>query len=362
MTINTLQLILILLLSSHLLACNVQVNTESKQAEIKSLAIGRPVSEIDQQIWEVYQDTKGNFWFGSNGNGIYYFDGKQLKQITADDGLVHNQIRGIQEDGQGNIYVETPKGISQFDGTNLTTLKVIQSANNTWKLEPDDLWFNCNGNANQVYRWDGENLYELQLPRKEIEETLGIKENEIAYSPFTVYGIDKDKRGNLWLGTVLAGAFRFDGQSFLWIGEKELSRLPDGREPGVRSILEDKNGYIWLSNFKSKYKIQADATQQYERQKAVDLSEDIVRDKILYFNSGIADQEGNLWMTTYGGGVWKYDGNTLSNLEINNGKEEVLLMCIYQDNKGTIWLGTYNDGVYKQNGDHFEKFEAKLGK
>ena len=88
------------------------------------------------------------------------------------------------------------------------------------------------------------------------------------------------------------------------------------------------------------------------------LSKEIVKDKILYFNAGITDKEGNLWMTIYGGGVWKYDGKTLSNLEIKNDTEDVLLICIYQDNNGTIWLGTDNDGVYKQNGDKFEKFET----
>ncbi|MBK8330128.1 MAG: hypothetical protein IPL09_11840 [Bacteroidetes bacterium] len=41
-------------------------------------------------------------------------------------------------------------------------------------------------------------------------------------------------------------------------------------------------------------------------------------------------KDGNLWMTTYGGIVWKYDGKTLSSFKINNGKEVVLLVSIYQ--------------------------------
>ena len=163
----------------------------------------------------------------------------------------------------------------------------------------------------------------------------------------------------MWFGTVKAGAFRFDGKSFLWIGEKELSTLPDGRVPGVRSMIQDKDGYIWLSNFYSKYKVNANSPKGYEKLKAVDLPKDLVKDKILYFNSGISDKDGNLWMTTYRGGVWKYDGKTLSNIEINNGEEIVLLMSIYQDNNGIIWLGTNNDGVYKQEGTNFEKFDIK---
>ena len=147
-------------------------------------------------------------------------------------------------------------------------------------------------------------------------------------------------------------------KTLLWFGEKELSTLPDGRVPGVRSMIQDKDGYFWLSNFYSKYRIDPVLPKGYEKLKAVALPIEITKDKILYFNAGIADEAGNLWMTTYKGGVWKYDGKTLTNIEVKKGTENVLLITIYQDNNGTIWLGTDNDGVYKQSGDKFEKFEA----
>jgi ligand-binding sensor domain-containing protein len=79
---------------------------------------------------------KRKYWFGSNGKGIYYLDGNKLKLFTTIDGLVNNAIRGIQEDINGNIYIETPEGISKFDGKQFTTLKAIKSSYNQWKLEP----------------------------------------------------------------------------------------------------------------------------------------------------------------------------------------------------------------------------------
>lgn len=360
MIINTIKNFLIIFVSSSLLSCNGKVNSNYKQAETKILEIGKPVSEIDKQIWEVFQDSKGNYWFGSNGNGLYKFDGETIIQFTINDGLVHNQIRGIQEDKDGNLYIETHNGISKFNGTGFITLQPVKSSENEWKLESNDLWFGYN--ANDLYRFDGQSLYELKLPRKDLKKAFGIETEDISFgennnSPYAVFGVDKDKDGNIWFGTETAGAFRYDGDSLLWFGEKELSTLPDGRVPGIRSMIQDKNGYYWLSNFYYKYKINPGLPNGYEKVKAVDLPTEITQDKILYFNSGIADKEENLWMTTYGGGVWKYDGNTLSNFEINNGKEDVLLICIYLDNNGTIWLGTDNDGVYKQNGDNFEKFE-----
>jgi len=360
MTMNSIKIVLIIFVSGNLLSCSGQVNAKYKPAETNIPETGKTAAEIDNRIWKIFQDSKGNYWFGSNGNGVYKFDQKTVTQFTTIDGLVHNQIRGIQEDKSGNLYFETSNGISKYDGQKFTTLTAIKSLNNEWKLQPDDLWFGYN--ANDLYRFDGTFLYELTLPRQDLKKAFGTEPEGVPFesnnkSTYAVYGINKDKEGNIWIGTVTAGAYRYDGKTLLWFGEKELSTLPDGRVPGVRSMIQDKDGYFWLSNFYSKYRIDPALPKGYEKLKAVDLPIEITKDKILYFNAGIADEAGNLWMTTYKGGVWKYDGKMLTNIEVKKGTENIPLITIYQDNNGTIWLGTDNDGVYKQNGEKFEKFE-----
>ncbi len=359
MTINSIRIVIVIFVSSNILSCNGQVKSEHKQTEAETLAIGKEVIELDNQIWRIFQDAKGKYWFGSNGNGIYSLNGKELKQFTTVDGLVNDSIRGIQEDKDGNIYIETHKGISKFDGKQFTSLKAIRSSYNQWKLDTNDLWFGYN--ANDLHRYDGDTLFELKLPRKDLKKDFGVDTLISPFNsnnPYSVYSVSKDKDGNIWFGTFVAGAFRYDGKSFLWFDEKELSILPDGMgpgvpsAPGVRSIIQDKDGYFWLSNFISKYKIES-GNFKYEKLTGIE------KDKPNYFNSGIVGKDGNLWMTTYGGIVWKYDGKTLSSFKINNGKEVVLLVTIYQDNNGILWLGTDNDGVYKQNGDKFEKFRLK---
>lgn len=350
---NSVKIILLIFVSSIFHSCNGQLKSEDKKTETETKAIGKVVSELDNQIWRIFQDSKGNHWFGSNGKGIYFLNGNELKLYTTVDGLANDSIRGIQEDIDGNIYIETQKGISKFDGNKFTTLKAIKSSHNPWKLEPNDLWFGYN--ANDLFRYDGDSLFELKLPRKDLKKAFGIDTLISPFNsnnPYSVYGINKDKDGNIWFGTFVAGAFRYDGKSFMWFDEKELSILPDGTAGGVRSIIQDKDGYFWLSNFKSKYKIESNYLR-YEKTKGVE------KEKPHYFNSGIVDKDGNLWMTTYGGGIWKYDGKELTNLEVKKGLENVLLVSIYQDKDGTIWLGTNNDGVYKQNGNKFEKYVVK---
>jgi len=318
--------------------------------------MGELVSELDQRIWAIHQDQKGNYWFGSNGNGVFHYNGKDLKKYTHKDGLVSNTIRGFQEDTLGHIFIQTPNGVSKYDGKTFTTLSPIISSYNEWKLEPNDLWFNGDGN---VYRYDGDSLFGLTLPKVNLKEAFGIEElsyKDRNHGPYDVYVLDKDKKGNLWIGTASSGAFRYDGKSFLWVREKELSTLPDGRVPAVRSIIEDKDGYLWLSNFISKYRITAD-NSDYEKLIGIDPTNEYIQEMLPYFNSGLRDEKGNLWMTTYSSEVWKYDGNKLFNFPIKNSKTEVLTVSIYQDNNGIFWLGTDNTGVLKFDGENFTSFK-----
>ena len=175
MIIQTIKLILIILVSSNFLSCKGQVKSNLEQIEKESIEFGKVVSELDNQIWRVFQDSKGNYWFGSNGNGIYKFDKKIITQFTTKDGLVNNSIRGIQEDSAGYIFIETSNGISKYTGTEFITLKPVKPPKNEWKLQPNDLWF---GYINDLYRFDGKFLYELELPRKDLKKAFGIETSQ----------------------------------------------------------------------------------------------------------------------------------------------------------------------------------------
>ncbi len=348
-----------------LLILTFSCNERPKEIQKRTFAKGEVVSSLPFKVWDIFQDQKGNYWFGSNGDGVFFFDGKQLIQYTKKDGLIDNAIRSIQGDHLGNVFIGTPEGVSKYDGKGFVSLTVNHDSANEWKLKPTDLWFNCNGNA--LYRYDGQQLFDLSLPPQDLKAAFGTDVSGVSFpgmnnSPYAVYGLNKDKAGNLWIGTITAGAFRYDGESFLWIGEKELSTLPDGRVPGVRSMIEDKDGHLWLSNFISKYRIKADgANGAYEKLVGIDPSNELFQQGLPYFNSGLADTQGNLWMTTYGGGVWKYDGEQILNFPIYNGVTEALIVSIYQDTHGVLWLGTDNVGVFRFNGEDFERFEPVKG-
>jgi len=349
--ITTLNTILLFIILTVIASCNSQVkNTESIAK--KSMNVGKNVSEIDRSIWVVFQDKKKNFWFGSNGAGTYCYDGKDLKQFTTKDGLNSNQIRGIQEDKLGNIFFDTPNGVTKFDGEKFIPLIAVKSPGNQWKLQADDMWFKGTGNIFGVYRYDGDTLHHLEF------STFNSKVLDPEYAVYSIYN---DKKGNLWFGTGSAGVCRFDGTTLNWIYEKELSVLDDGRVPAVRSILEDNEGFFWFSNILHRYridqnKLKAQKTIQYEKLPGIELSQQQVKMNLPYYASAVLDNEnGDIWMTNYNEGVWKYDGKTLTNYQLKDGETHVLTLSIYKDNDGVLWLGTDNAGVYKFNGNAFEQ-------
>ena len=67
------------------------------------------------------------------------------------------------------------------------------------------------------------------------------------------------------------------------------------------------------------------------------------------------DKAGDLWMATYGSGVWRYDGKALKHYPVPVNGEPITVFSIFCDRDGHLWLGTHENGVYKFNGKSFEK-------
>ena len=59
---------------------------------------------ISEYIRNMYQDKNGNFWFGTNGYGVAHFDGDHVSYYSLEQGFGGQQITGITEDSEKNIW------------------------------------------------------------------------------------------------------------------------------------------------------------------------------------------------------------------------------------------------------------------
>lgn len=320
-------------------------------------SVGKSVSDLGTSIMVVFQDSKNNYWFGSWESGLYLYDGKTIINYTTKDGLPHNRIDQIVEDASGNILINTSGGICKFDGKSFETISYAK-ADNVWKLEPNDLWFRQGWELPQVARYDGDSLHLLTIPTTELGNAYELAHPNYPASPYAAYSIYKDSKGNMWFGTAVLGVFKYDGRSFDWISEKDVTEIHDGPANGVRSIAEDKDGFFWF-NTAYRYKIDDanDSFGFYSREKSIGELDGKNDGRLNEYLSIVKDDNNDLWIVTYLDGVWKYDGKEVKQYLITLGNKKITTFSIYKDNSGGLWVGTHENGVYKFNGTTFQQFK-----
>ena len=342
-----LNLLLFLPIFTLLTSCNGQTSDQKSTDEWS--VVGDTVQTPGSSIMVIYQDSRDVYWFGSWETGVYRYDGKSLVHFTTEHGLPDNRIDEFKEDESGNMYFTScaPRStIVRFDGNTFTTLSPV--IDNDWKLQPGDLWLRHAYQTEKVYRFDGDTLHELTLPKP---PQLSV--------PFEIYSIYQDRKGNIWFGTNPVGVCRYDGHSFDWITEEDVTEFRNEGANGVRSVLEDRNGDFWF-NTEFRYSVYDSATlasnRFYTRHESIgglDGKEDSALDEYL---SSLTDNNGDLWFVTYRDGVWKYDGTDITHYPVQVNGKDITLFSIYKDNQGDLWLGSHENGAFRFNENTFERF------
>ena len=64
--------------------------------------------------WAIAEDSENRLWFGSYGNGLSIYDGSEFRNISEENGLIHNEITKLFSHGK-TMYVGTSDGVSMID-------------------------------------------------------------------------------------------------------------------------------------------------------------------------------------------------------------------------------------------------------
>ena len=100
-------------------------------------AENKPISKFVRRI---FQDKKGNLWFGTNGDGVKRYNRKSLEGFSLNEGFKGRAVRGIIEDNKRNISFGTESGLIKYDGNSFTLLteKDGLANNDIWSLTIDN--------------------------------------------------------------------------------------------------------------------------------------------------------------------------------------------------------------------------------
>jgi ligand-binding sensor domain-containing protein len=217
-------------------------------------------------VGSIYEDKKGNIWFGVSG-GASRYDGVSFRNYIINGAAMN-------EDRTGQTFADrSPYGV-----------------NSILEDKTGKFWFGTNGNT---FVYDGK-VFTV------------VTNNE---SPFiNVRCIIEDKRGNIWLGGN-DGLWRYDGSTFTNITKNF-----------VGYIYEDGNGNIWTSS--AKRSAQNWMLSRYEA-KSLDNEKPTVTEmnprKGMLF--GILEAyDGSIW---FGGvdGVHQYESKTIADFIAIEGKK-----------------------------------------
>ncbi|MBD8487699.1 diguanylate cyclase [Echinicola sp. CAU 1574] len=355
-----------LLLSLHL-SCAEKKSIENDANKPESASTAKTDTlQFTSGIRSIFQDSKGNYWFGSLQEGVALYNGKSFTYFSNIDGLTDNQIHSIQEDKEGIIWFDTQNGVSSYDGLKIKNQTLTRKGTSQnlfpnqskepmqgkWMKTGNDLWFEA-GTKEGVYRYDGQGLQYLDFPP---HKALNPYDNL-----FAVTCISKGKNNMIWFGTY-AGVFGYNGSDFTIINDETLGFDRSIEPLHIRSILEDSNGRLWIGNngigvllkegdsiinFSKKHNlIHPNSTKKGDRSLPGTLE---------HVFTIAEDSKGNIWFGDRDAGIWKYDGETMNNFTKKDGLTNDLVLSIYEDKHKELWFGMADGNVYQFNGETFEK-------
>jgi ligand-binding sensor domain-containing protein len=264
-----------------------------------------------RRYWNVLEDRRGSLWFATTDSGVYRYHGNSFQHFTTREGLVNNGVFTVYEDRAGNIWFGTGGGISRYDGKsfrNFTTKDGLPSNNINNMLEDraGKLWI---GTRDEACFYDG--------------NTFTIFKNKDGKAFSNVWGITEDRKGNIWFGAsviedkkgstlfVSAGLWRYDGNSFIKVSQRSAS-----------AIIQDKKGNIWTTGAVNPNGVGAWILSRYDRKTLYDknptVTEIISMQKML---CGILEAtDGSIWFGSIGG-VYRYDGKTITDFRSKEGQQ-----------------------------------------
>lgn len=342
---------LFVLSSSHSTAQFTATPPSAGQAKIKRIAGINDTRNIAAGL----QDRNGILWFGTSGDGLYKFDGKQFTHYTMKDGLSGNFVSSLLEDRSGTLWFGTNGGICRMEGNRIRPVPInafirpVMTDNRyynewstrsmVWSMMQDrsgTIWF---GTGEAVYYYTG-GVFTRFLANKDVI-------NKDSLSLRMVSDILEDKEGVIWFASGMPPGFegfcRFDG--------KTIQSFKPKNEGWYRQVIESRNGDLLLVT--RRYGIWS-----YDGKTFSDYSQpqDLVKGSL---NAILEDKAGNLWVASdYGkdpgdtlGGLWystsaSADPAARTFTKLFN--REVYF--ILEDKDHTIWFSTRGMGLYRYDG------------
>ena len=337
----------------------------------------------------IYQDQRNYIWIATE-DGLNKYDGVKftIYKNRPDDSttIKNNYVRSLFEDSYGHFWVGCINALHLYDRATdrFTEVKIFNdnkliSTHYTSIIESKnhDIWITTSGEGiirirkdDQEYHTDRrltERLSSIYLTTM-IEDRKGrfwiASENQglNMYDPATdevvvfkapqaigsnqISAICEDNQGNLFVGTLNNGLYKFNQQA------QKFELIPDvnGSNISVKSLLLDNTNRLLVGTDGQGIKIYNEAIMQLEDSKILSTPFDLSKMKV---HAILQDKTGNIWIGLFQKGVFlnpenankfNYWGHKSYHQDIIGSSS---VMSLLKDKEDVLWIGTDNDGIYK---------------
>ncbi|TFV93624.1 hybrid sensor histidine kinase/response regulator [Algoriphagus kandeliae] len=377
-----------------------------------------PNSLIGNRVKAIFEDSKGNFYIGSDGDGLHLMDreiGKfqRLINIPGNPNALSrppindrasfavDHITFINEDAEGGIWIGTyAGGINRYDPKSKKMAFFGSTGEESQYHDNNGYWTSLKTDDNLIWisSWLPENenqvLYRVSTLQENFEyfktgpravffgedqekgiwvgTSQGVFGHELETSEDSFFSFVQrtigndilralkfDQEGNVWIGTSSRGLFFFDRATNTYqnYGRKDASK--EGLiSPIANAILPIRGGNAWIAT--------GGGLNFFESKSRTfrDYRHDPTDSTSLSSGNVISlaqDSKGQIWIGTRNG---------INLLQDDSGKfkryldgSEISILGIYEDEKGRIWAGSYRSGffLYDPEEDRFNPYYDNTG-
>ncbi len=278
----------------------------------------------------------GTLWIATEDQGVVALKGHNVKHYLNAPGQ-RTLATCLCQDGQGNIYVANAndglsvlrKGSGHFEKIPATAVSPVVS-------------LAASRDGSLLVGTNGYGLYRYQ-PTTGAYTPSGYFSNEVDLSQGKVYSVMEDRQGNVWLGLLQKGVFvqpaAFSGFEYMGYHLGAANVIGEGC---LMAVHRSNDGLLWI------------ATDNHGLY-AVDTARQL-RHRLKPGKNGMGvpatvlamatDTRGTLWVGSFTEGAGSIDKTTgaYNRLPFTTGNAQSVF-DIKADKRGYVWLGTMGDGL-----------------
>lgn len=309
-------------------------------------------------ISSIIQDNNGFIWIGTNGAGLYRYDGVNYfgyKYDKKPGSLNSNFIYTTFIDSANNLWIGTDEGLCLYnrDLDNFTKINIEDVIRKGYNEPITIKTIIQDNNGNLFLGAYGFGLFKLNI--KTLKASL-VQSKVLNKPNFLIKSSVKNKQGTIYLGTSY-GLLEIDLNGKV----KQVYKDKFKREPlldDIESLVIDKFGYLWLGTTENGLIKIKPETDNYQFENFF-----ITKNKILSIVQSSQDyivcgtENDGLLVVNYKGQVLqkylhsKYNSSSLKSNSV---------WSLYEDKEKRLWLGYFNKGlgVFDKPNNKFNSLES----